>query len=88
MMLMLDCYMAWDVAYTIDMARRLERYEVYWIEESLPPDDYRGYGEINREIRSTLIATGEHEYTRWGFRNYWTMKERRSCSPTSTGAEG
>ena len=67
MMLMLDCYMAWDVAYTIDMARRLEPYKVYWIEESLPPDDYRGYGEINREIQSTLIATGEHEYTRWGF---------------------
>jgi len=67
LMLMLDCYMAWDVPYTIAMARRLEPYNVHWIEESLIPDDYRGYGRITREIDSTLIATGEHEYTRWGF---------------------
>ncbi len=67
LMLMLDCYMAWDVPYTIAMARRLEPYNVHWIEESLIPDDYRGYGRITREIESTLIATGEHEYTRWGF---------------------
>ena len=67
LMLMLDCYMAWDVPYTIAMARRIEPYHVHWIEESLIPDDYRGYGQITREIDSTLIATGEHEYTRWGF---------------------
>lgn len=69
LMLMLDCYMAWDVPYTIAMARRLEPYNVHWIEESLIPDDYRGYGQITKEISSTLIATGEHEYTRWGFQH-------------------
>lgn len=68
LMLMLDCYMAWDADYTIEMAKRLEPYDMYWIEESLPPDDYWGYRRINRDITSTRIATGEHEYTRWGFR--------------------
>lgn len=32
-----------------------------WIEEALPPDDYEGYSELKKAVRSTLITTGEHE---------------------------
>ena len=67
--LMLDCYMAWDVEYTIRMAQLIEPYRVKWIEESLPPDDYAGYGVLRKSITSTAIATGEHEYTRYGFQS-------------------
>ena len=67
--LMLDCYMAWDVEYTIRMAELIEPYRVKWIEEVLPPDDYAGYGILRRSIHSTAIATGEHEYTRYGFQS-------------------
>ena len=67
MLLMLDCYMAWDVTYTLRMAERLRQYNVYWIEEALPPDDYDGYAELRRRISWTRITTGEHEYTRFGF---------------------
>lgn len=66
--IMLDCYMAWNVEYTIRMAKLLEPYHVRWIEECLPPDDYEGYAEITARIDSTTVATGEHEYTRWGFK--------------------
>lgn len=65
--IMLDCYMAWDVDYTLKMAERLAPYRIKWIEESLPPDDYKGYGEINAKINTSTIATGEHEYTRYGY---------------------
>jgi L-rhamnonate dehydratase len=65
--IMLDCYMAWDVEYTLRMAEQLAPYRVKWIEESLPPDDYEGYGLLNRRITQSAIATGEHEYTRYGF---------------------
>lgn len=64
--IMLDCYMAWDVEYTLRMAELLEPYRVRWIEECLPPDDYDGYAELRQKVRRTAIATGEHEYTRWG----------------------
>lgn len=63
---MLDCYMAWDVEYTLRMAELIEPYRVRWIEECLPPDDYDGYAELKQKVRKTAIATGEHEYTRWG----------------------
>jgi L-rhamnonate dehydratase len=66
--IMLDCWMAWTERYTIEMAERLAPYRVYWMEEVLPPDDYAGFGRLNAQVRSTRIVTGEHEYTRYGFR--------------------
>lgn len=65
--LMIDCYMALDVSYTIRLARALKPFRVKWIEEYLPPDDYDGHAAVRRAVRSCLLATGEHEYTRWGF---------------------
>jgi L-rhamnonate dehydratase len=66
--IMLDCWMAWTERYTIEMAELLEPYRVYWMEEVLQPHDYAGFGRLNGSIKSTRIATGEHEYGRYGFR--------------------
>jgi L-rhamnonate dehydratase len=66
--IMLDCWMAWTERYTIEMAELLEPYKVYWMEECLQPHDYAGFGRLNAAIKSTRIVTGEHEYTRYGFR--------------------
>ena len=73
---MLDCWMGWDVEYTLRMADLLGPYRVRWLEECLPPDDYSGYTELTRRVEGTAIATGEHEYTRWGFRE---LLQRRCC---------
>jgi L-rhamnonate dehydratase len=64
--IMLDCYMAWDVEYTLRMAELLEPYHVRWIEEVLQPEDFAGFAELRQKVRGTAIATGEHVYTRWG----------------------
>jgi L-rhamnonate dehydratase len=75
--IMLDCYMGWDVPYTIEMARRLQPYDVKWIEEPLSPDHYEDYRRL-RDILNPmgiLIAGGEHEFTRYGFRE---LIERRA----------
>lgn len=65
--IMLDCWMALTEEYTVEFAKMLEPYRVYWMEECLPPDDYAGFGRINKRVTSTKIATGEHEYSRYGF---------------------
>jgi L-alanine-DL-glutamate epimerase-like enolase superfamily enzyme len=64
---MLDCWMSWDVAYTIQMARRLEEYQPRWLEEPVLPDKIEQCAEIRRNI-NIPISTGEHEYTRWGLK--------------------
>ena len=46
----------------------MEPYEIFWFEEPLPPDDYRGHGKL-ADATAIAIATGENEYTRYGFRD-------------------
>ena len=65
--IMLDCWMSWDVPYTIQMARRLEEYHPRWIEEPVLPDKIEQYAEIRRNV-NIPISGGEHEYTRWGLK--------------------
>ena len=66
--IMLDCWMALTEDYTIEFAEMVAPYRVYWMEEVLPPDDYDGFKRLHSRIQTTKLATGEHEYTRWGFR--------------------
>lgn len=61
---MIDCYMSLTLPYAIELARRCEPYNVKWIEEALVPDDYEGYADLKKAVKTTLITTGEHEYTR------------------------
>jgi len=65
--LMADAYMGWTTTYAIEMIRRLAEYELAWVEEPLLPDDLDGYARIRAAVQ-TPIATGEHEFTRWGFK--------------------
>ena len=66
--IMLDCWMAWTERYTVEMAEMMAPHRVFWMEEVLQPHDYAGFGRLNAQIKSTRIATGEHEYGRYGFR--------------------
>lgn len=66
--LMIDCYMSLTVPYTIELAEALRPYRVGWIEEPLPPDDYDGHARIKAACPWQRFSTGEHESTRYGFR--------------------
>ncbi len=67
--LMFDCWMSLDLEYATRFAAAAQPYNLKWIEEALPPDDYWGYAELRRNVpRGMLVTTGEHEATRWGFR--------------------
>ncbi|MCM3714777.1 mandelate racemase/muconate lactonizing enzyme family protein [Alkalihalobacillus oceani] len=58
--------------YTADLAikslENLEKYNIYWVEEPVPPYDYSGFKKIKQAFPSILLTTGEAEYTRYGFR--------------------
>jgi len=64
----------------------LDPYRVYWMEECLQPHDYEGFGRINAEIRSTRIATGEHEYIVYGFRQLLAHRGADIWQPDVHGA--
>jgi L-rhamnonate dehydratase len=73
--LRLDCYMALTLPYAIELARALQPYNLHWIEECLLPDDYDGYTALKAALGPIcLVTTGEHEYTRYGFRQLIALK--------------
>lgn len=69
--LMGDAYMGWTTQYAIEMIRMLEEFHLTWIEEPVLPDELDGYARIRASTR-TAIAGGEHEFTRYGFKELIT----------------
>jgi L-rhamnonate dehydratase len=66
--LMVDCYMSLTVPYAIRLAEACKPLDIYWWEEVLSPDDVEGYRQIKQAHPTLKWTTGEHEYSRYGFR--------------------
>ena len=66
--LRVDCYMSLNVQYTIQLVKACEDLNIDWWEECLSPDDSDGFEQIKRAHPSVKFTTGEHEYSRYGFR--------------------
>ncbi|HIE91603.1 MAG TPA: mandelate racemase/muconate lactonizing enzyme family protein, partial [Acidobacteria bacterium] len=58
----------WDFARALDTARALGDMNVYWLEEPLHPDDFDGHKLLKERVPWMRWTSGEHEYTRYGFR--------------------
>jgi L-rhamnonate dehydratase len=66
--LMVDCYMSLNVPYAIDLANAVRDLDINWLEECLHPDDFDGHTLLKQRVPWMKWTTGEHEYTRYGFR--------------------
>jgi len=66
--IMVDCYMSLTVPYAIKLIRKCASLDIEWWEEVLSPDDTEGYVQLREALPGTQWATGEHEYTRYGYR--------------------
>jgi L-alanine-DL-glutamate epimerase-like enolase superfamily enzyme len=66
--LLVDANCAYRAYDAIRFARQVEPYDVFWFEEPVAPDDYDGHRRLARST-TIPIATGENEYTRYGFRD-------------------
>ncbi|GAA4047127.1 mandelate racemase/muconate lactonizing enzyme family protein [Nonomuraea soli] len=65
--LMIDANQRWDLFRARRAVSALERFDLAWIEEPLPADDWRGLAELRRSI-GVPVAVGENVYTLYGFR--------------------
>src|ERR1700733_4514671 len=66
--LMVEATYAYRYYEAIQIAKRMEQYDIFWFEEPVAPDDYDGHRKL-AQAPSIPIATGENEYTRYGFRD-------------------
>ena len=73
--LMVDANQGLDMSGAIRLGRMLEPFDLAWFEEPLPAWDLEGLARVAAAL-DTPIASGETEYTRYGFRR---MIELRSA---------
>jgi L-alanine-DL-glutamate epimerase-like enolase superfamily enzyme len=79
--LALDANNAWSsAAEAIGPIRAMERYDPWWIEEPLSPDDIAGQARLAQDL-TTPVATGEIEATRWGFHSLLEAKAADILQP-------
>lgn len=62
----------WDVPTAIKTTRRMEAYNIRWIEEPLYPTDIKGY-QLLRSQTNTLIGAGERE---WCYESYQALLQQ------------
>jgi L-rhamnonate dehydratase len=73
--IMLDCYMGLDVPYAIELAKIARDHGVLWIEEPFPPEQIDAFLRLRDAVPDMLLTAGEHEFSRWAFRQ---LLERRA----------
>jgi L-alanine-DL-glutamate epimerase-like enolase superfamily enzyme len=63
--LLIDANNAYTPATAIQLARKIEKYDIFWFEEPIASDNLEGLAAI-KDKTSIPIASGENEFTRWG----------------------
>ena len=86
--IMLDMNGAWSPKQALENAKKLEQYNILWLEEPIGPvDDYDGLVYL-RERTSILIAGGESDNTHYGFRELITRHAVDIIEPDVAAAGG
>jgi L-alanine-DL-glutamate epimerase-like enolase superfamily enzyme len=66
--LMVDAHGCLEVPVAIRLAEALEPYDIAWFEEPVSPENHGGQAEVRAATRIP-IASGEREFSRYGFRS-------------------
>ena len=72
--LMVDANHAYNKNDALYVGKGLDEMEIYWFEEPVAPEDYDGYKELKKKLK-TNIAGGEAEFTKYG----WNQLIKNNC---------
>lgn len=64
---LIDANNKWNAYDAIRFGRAVEKYDLYWFEEPVEPDDFQGCADVRQALDVPIVA-GENEFTRWGCR--------------------
>lgn len=68
--LLVDINGTWDANTAIDMLKKWEKYDLYWLEEPVPPEDINGYARVREHAVDTYIVGGEQNASLNDFRHF------------------
>jgi L-alanine-DL-glutamate epimerase-like enolase superfamily enzyme len=73
--LAIDCHGQFDVPSAITLAKAVEDLRLLWLEEPVPAENVEAMAHVKAST-STVICTGENQYTRWEFLE---LLQARAC---------
>lgn len=85
--LMVDANHAYDAVAAIRLGRQIETLGIDWFEEPVPPEDIAGHLEAKAAL-TIPIASGECEFTRYGFRDLLAHRAVDILQPDICSAGG
>lgn len=69
----IDLHGRYNAPSGIRIAKALERFNLLWLEEPVPPENIAALREV-KNATSTPICCGENLYSKWGFRELLTLQ--------------
>jgi galactonate dehydratase len=85
--IMIEGHGRFNIPSAIRIGRALEKFDITWFEEPIPPDNLEGLAEVRRQVK-VPIAAGERLYTRWDFRNFLKLECADFIQPDVSHAGG
>jgi D-galactarolactone cycloisomerase len=85
--LMIDANHAYDAVAAIRLGRKVEDLDIGWFEEPVPPEDIAGHCRV-RAALAIPVASGECEFTRFGFREMIASQAVDYIQPDTCSAGG
>ena len=68
--IMIDINMGWTADVAIMMGRKIEQYDIYWLEEPVVADDFKGYMRVAEALPIRIVG-GETHFTRFDLRPFF-----------------
>jgi L-alanine-DL-glutamate epimerase-like enolase superfamily enzyme len=81
--LMVDVNGTWDADTAIQQLKAWEQYDVYWLEEPVPPEDIPGYVRVRSYAGRTYIVGGEQHS---GMTEFGSLLEHEAVDIVQPGA--
>jgi D-galactarolactone cycloisomerase len=86
--LMMDTNCPWTTTQAIEMTRKLEDYDLFWLEEPVwPPENYEGLAEVRRD-GGIPIAAGENAGSMLDFKHMFAAGAVTYAQPSVTKIGG
>jgi len=86
--LMVDVNGSWDAEIAIQQLKAWEKYNIYWLEEPVPPEDVSGYERVQKYAGNTYIAGGEQNTGLTEFKQFIDKKVIDIIQPNAMATGG
>ena len=68
--IMIDINQGWTADVAINQGRKIVDYDIYWLEEPVPADDFKGYMRVADALPIRIVG-GETHFTRFDLRPFF-----------------